>query len=335
MDQETAPPIVAGLLHGASKAQAIYVAAKLDLAEHLANGPKPVAELAKLTKAHEPSLFRLLRALASEGIFAETSPRTFAITPAAQCLRGDVPNSQRAMAIMVGEEQFKSWSELLYSIQTGEKGFDKIYGMPIFDYLRQHPEQAVTFDAAMTSIHGREAIPMLAAYDFSPYATIADIGGGNGSTLMAVLRKYPQARGILFDLDHVVARSSENIQAEGLDNRCQLVGGDFFAAIPAGADLYMFRHIIHDWNDEQCVTILTNCRKALQPGGKVLILESVIEPGNEPSFAKWLDLTMLVIPGGKERTAEEYRELLAKAGLKLNKIVPTQGGISVIEAEAA
>jgi precorrin-6B methylase 2 len=334
MDQDNSPQIVTGLLHGASKAQAIYVAAKLDLAGILAEGPKSTAELAERTNTHEPSLFRLLRALASEGIFAETTPRTFTMTPAAQCLRAEVPNSQRAMAIMVGEEQFKSWSELLYTIQTGEKGFDKIYGMPIFDYLSQQPEQAATFDAAMSSIHGREALPMLAAYDFSPYQTIADIGGGNGSTLMAVLRKYPQAKGMLFDLPHVVSRSEKNFREAGLAERCELVGGDFFASIPAGADLYMFRHIIHDWNDEQCITILTNCRKALQPGGKILILESVIEPGNEPSFAKWLDLTMLVIPGGKERTAEEFRELLAKAGLRLNRIVPTSGGISVIEAVA-
>lgn len=335
MDQAPSPPTVMNLLHGSSKAQAIYVAAKLDLAGHLAGGPKHVDELAKLTGTHAPTLFRLLRALASEGLFAETTSRTFEMTPAAQCLREDVPNSQRAMAIMVGEEQFRAWSELLYSVQTGEKGFDKIYGMPIFDYLGKNPEQAAIFDAAMTSIHGREAVPMLAAYDFGPYATVADIGGGNGSTLMAILKKYPQSRGMLFDLPHVVARSHENVQAAGLEDRCELVGGDFFASIPSGADVYLFRHIIHDWNDEQCVTILTNCRKALRPGGKVLVLESVIEPGNDPSFAKWLDLTMLVIPGGKERTADEYRELLAKAGLRLNKIVPTTGGISVIEAEAA
>ena len=333
MESDEGTQKISQMLHGYAKSQAIYVAARLDLAEHLAAGPQSVEALAETTETHAASLFRLLRALASEGIFKEVSPRTFALTPAAECLRAGARNSQRAMALMMGEEHYQAWAELLYTVQTGEKGFDKVYGEPIFEYMSKNPRTAEIFDAAMSSIHGREALPMLQAYDFSGFKKVADIGGGNGSTLIALLEKYPEAEGILFDLEHVIKRSQANIKSAGLESRCECVDGDFFSAIPEGADLYLFRHIIHDWNDEQCVTILSNCRKVLKPQGKLLILESVIEPGNDPSFAKWLDLTMMVIPGGKERTQEEYRELLAKAGLKLTRILPTPGQIDIVEAE--
>ena len=334
MEPDASPDKIAAMIHAYPKSRAIYVVAKLDVAGHLRNGPQTIDELAQRTQTHAPTLYRLLRALASEGIFAEMEPGTFAMTPAAHCLLTDAPHSQHAMAVMMGEEHYQAWGELLYSVQTGNKAFDKIYGMPIFEFLSQHPEQAAIFDAAMSSIHGREAAPMLDAYDFSPFGTIADIGGGNGSTLMAVLRQYPQARGVLFDLPHVIERASQHVAAAGLTERCELLTGDFFSAIPTGADLYMFRHIIHDWNDEQSVRILANCRQALAPDGKILLLESVIEPGNARSFGKWLDLTMLVIPGGKERTEQEYRHLLAQAGLRLLRIVRTRSEISLIEAEA-
>jgi hypothetical protein len=301
----------------------------------LAAGPQSADDMAAQCGAHGSSLYRLLRALAADGIFAEREDGRFELTPAADSLRKDAPDSQHAMAIMLGQEHYRAYGELLYSVQTGEKGFDKLYGMPIFDFLGQHAEQAAIFDAAMSSIHGREAAPMLRAYDFGAASTVADIGGGNGSTLMAVLHKHENVRGILFDLPHVNERARPHIEDAGLAEQCQLATGNFFDAVPGGADIYMMRHIIQDWNDQQAATILRNCRAALAPGGKVLVLESIISPGNEPMFAKWLDLTMLVMAGGRERTEAQFRELFASAGLKLARIVPTAGEISILEAVPA
>jgi hypothetical protein len=221
---------------------------------------------------------------------------------------------------------------LLYSIETGKPGFEKVYRQPVFDYLSQEPEQAKVFDAAMVAIHGRETQAMVEAYDFSRFAALADVGGGNGSLLKAVLQKHLRLKGILFDLPHVIERARPNLAAAGLAERCQLVSGSFFETAPSGVDAYLMRHIIHDWTDEQCLTILRNIHRAAPAGATLLLIESVIQPGNEPSFAKLLDLTMLVIPGGKERTEAEYRSLLASGGFELKRIVPTAAEVSVIEA---
>jgi hypothetical protein len=312
--------------------QAIYVAAKLDLAELLATGPKSAEELSATTGTNAPSLYRLLRALASVGVFAEEADRTFRLTPLAEPLRTSHPGSQRALIVMTGEEHYRAYGELLYSVQTGRPGFEKIYGQPIFDYLGQRPEQAELFDAAMVSIHGRETQAMIEAYDFSQFAALADLGGGNGSLLTAVLQRHSRLKGILFDLPHVVERARPNLAAAGLAERCQCVSGSFFETAPPGADAYLMRHIIHDWNDEQCLTILRNIHRAAPAHANLLLIESVIQPGNEPSFAKLLDLTMLVIPGGKERTEAEYRTLFSAGGFELKRIVPTAAEISVLEA---
>ena len=312
--------------------QAIYVAAKLDLAEQLAAAPKSAEQLAAATGAHAPSLYRLLRALASVGVFAEEDEGKFRLTPLAEPLRKSHPDSKRALIVMTGEEHYGAYGELLYSIQTGKPGFEKVYGQPIFDYLGQRPEQAKLFDAAMVSIHGRETLAMIEAYDFSRFGTLADLGGGNGSLLTAVLRKTPRLKGVLFDLPHVVERARPNLTAAGLAERCQCQAGSFFEIAPPGADVYLMRHIIHDWNDEQCLSILRNIHRAAPANANLLLIESVITPGNEPSFGKLLDLTMLVIPGGKERTEAEYRALLAAGGFELKRIVPTAAEVSVIEA---
>lgn len=313
--------------------QALYVAAKLGIADRLAAGPQPVDTLASDCGAQPAALYRLLRALASVGVFVESDVRRFALTPLAEPLRADAPDSKRAMVLMTGEEQYQAWGELLFSVQTGKTGFERRFGISLFEYLAARPEQAALFDAAMVSIHGRETPAMLAAYDFSNIGMLADLGGGNGSVLIAVLQKHPQLRGILFDLPNVVERATKNFAAAGLAERCQAIGGSFFETAPAGADAYFLRHIIHDWNDEQCLTILRNIHRAARPGAKLLLVETIIEPGNAPNFAKLLDLTMLVIPGGQERTADEYRRLLSAGGFELQRIVPTTAEVSILEAK--
>src|SRR5438105_4635259 len=227
------------------------------------------------------------------------------------------------MALMSGEEHYRAYGELLYSVRTGKPAFDKVFGAPVFDYLATHPEQAAVFDAAMTSVHGAETAVILDAYDLTGVGTLMDVGGGNGSVLIATLRKYPALTAVLYDLPHVVERARPNVAAAGVADRCRLVGGNFFEAVPPGADAYFLRHIIHDWDDEKATTILKNVRKVIAPGGKVLVAESVIPPGNEPFFGKLLDITMLALPGGQERTEAEYRALFAGAGFRLARVVPT------------
>jgi hypothetical protein len=311
--------------------QAVYAAAELGLADLLKDGPKPVESLANATGTKSDPLFRLLRALASVGVFAEGPSRTFSLTPTAQLLRSDVPGSQRSLARMAGGQQFAAWSEILHSLRTGETAYQKVHGRPVFDALADDPENARIFDEAMTGIHGRETGAVLDVYDFAGIGTLVDVGGGNGGNLIATLERHPQIRGILFDLPHVVERARPRVEAVGLSSRCQLFGGSFFESVPPGGDAYLMRHIIHDWYDEQSLTILRNCHKALPAGGKLLVIESVIPPGNDPFPGKFLDLTMLMIPGGKERTADEYRTLYEQAGFELTRIVPTTAEVSIIE----
>jgi hypothetical protein len=310
--------------------QAIYAAAKFGIADLLKSGPKTVAALADATATNPDALYRLLRALASVGIFAEGDGRQFALTPLAELLQADCPGSKRALALMSGDEQFRSWGEIEYSIRTGKVAFDKVFGKPVFDYLADHPDKARIFDAAMVGIHGRESNAVSHAYDLSAIGVVADIGGGNGSQLTEILKQHPRLKGILFDQPHVIERARPSISAAGLSDRCQLVAGSFFETVPPGADAYILRHIIHDWDEEKCLTILRNCHRAMTLAGKLLVIESVIPPGNEPFGGKFLDLVMLMIPGGKERTEAEYRSLFQKAGFDLSQIVPTATEISVL-----
>ena len=312
--------------------QAIYAAAKFKLADHLQDGPKSVEQLAQATQTNPDALYRLMRALASKEIFAETESRQFSLTPLAELLRSDIPGSKRALALMSGDEQFRAWAEIDYSIQTGKTAFDKVYGQPIFDYLGKHPDKAQIFDAAMVGIHGRESDAIVNAYDFSEIGVLADIGGGNGSQIITLLQRYTELRGIVFDLPHVIGRAENFVTTAGLGDRCEFISGSFFESVPSGADLYMMRHIIHDWDDDKSLTILRNCRQAMSPDGKLLIVESVIPPGNQPFRGKLLDLVMLLIPGGKERTEQEYRALLDEAGFELTQVVPTNAEIAVLEA---
>ncbi len=335
------PPEVAAAQHlmqigtGYMLSAALYVAAKLDVADQIGDGPpKHVADLAKTAGVTEDGLYRVLRALSMVGIFAETAPRTFALTPAASLLRAHVPGSLRDMALfMPNPLHFQIYPEMLYSVQTGKAAADKVLGMPPFEYLAQHPEESEVFNKAMTSFSAGIVPAVLDAYDFGGIGVLADIAGGHGIVLGSILQRYPQMRGILFDLEHVVAGASA-LDALGVRNRVQTIGGDVFKQVPAGADAYLMKHIIHDWNDERSAVILRNIRTALgdRPGGKVILLEAVIAGGNDPDFAKVLDLEMLLFPGGRERTKEEFSALLANTGFELTRIVPTKSPVSVIEA---
>jgi hypothetical protein len=333
MDPLSPQQQLAQMLVGYWMSQMLYVAAKLGLADLVKDRPRTADDLAAATQTNPRSLYRLLRALASTGVFAEDEARRFSLTPLAACLQSDAPGSQRAMAITAGELFYATWGELLYSVQTGKVGFDKVFGLPIFDYLSKNPQRARLFDETMVAVHGRETAAMLDVYDFSGIRVLADIGGGNSSVLTAVLQRHLQMRGILFDLPGVVERAKSNLQAAGLTNRCLAVNGSFFDGVPEGADAYLLRHIIHDWDDAKCTTILRNIHAVMPKDGKLLVVESVIPPGKEPCFGKLLDLAMMVIPGGEERTEEEYRKLFDGAGFRLTRIVATKAEVSVIEGK--
>lgn len=307
----------------------IYCAARLKVADELAAGPAPVARVAARVGAHEESLFRLLRALASLGIFRETTPRTFALTPKAELLRSDHPQGLRDFAVMANAELFEAWCDLLHSVQTGEGAVQKRFGGDFFTaVLSKIPEASASFDKAMEQIHGAELGLMLQFFDWSRFAHVVDVGGGSGQTLLSLLEATPRARGTLFDLPQVVERARRDGAAAA---RCAYVGGSFFEQVPSGGDCYVLRHIIHDWNDADSRRILERCRAAMKPGATLLIVEKAIPEGNEPEFAKLLDINMLAI-GGKERTLEQYRALLADAGLTFRALHRTPGPIDLIEA---
>jgi O-methyltransferase domain len=318
---------------GAALSRAVCTVAELGVADQIkAGSPQPVESLARVTGTHERSLYRILRFLASHGIFQEQGDRRFDHTPLSHCLRSDAEGSFRAAAQMM-HRIFPAWDGLHHAALTGESGFNKVFEQPMFDYVGAHPDLAPVLDAGMTAIHGYETAAMMEAYDFSPIRVLADIGGGNGSLIGSVLQRYPKLNGILFDLGHVVGRARESLKAYGIGDRCSVIEGSFFESVPGGADAYLFRHIIHDWTDEQSIHILSNCRKVIPGDGRLLIVEAVVPTGNEPSLAKDFDMTMLTFPGGIERTEEEYRSLFEQAGFQLSSITPTASIVSVIEGK--
>lgn len=314
----------------------VYVAAKLGLADQLASGPKAPGELAGPLGAHAHSLYRLMRTLASLGILTEVDDQRFGLTPLGEVLRTDAPGAVRSTLITFGGPTFSAAMEQLeHSVKTGETGFEKAWGMPIFDYLGQHPEEARLFSETMVGFHGAEPPAIAAGYDFSPFKTIVDVGGATGNLLAAILARHPQPTGILYDLPHVVADAPAFLAARGVSSRVTIESGDFFRAIPDGGDAYILSHIIHDWTEAQCLTILGNCRKAMKPSARLLIVEMVLPPGDAPHPGKMLDMVMLAIPGGTERTESEYATLLASAGFRLSRVVPTASAVSVVEAVPA
>jgi len=322
------------LLSGAFIAPAIYTAAKIGIADLLVDGPKTAAELASKTDTDERSLYRLLRSLASVGAFEEVAPRTFANTPVTETLRSDVPRSTRDMAIWIGEpDHWKVYGDLLYSVRTGKPAWDNVHGEPVFPYLlNTNKDLGDIFNRAMTSYSHQSIGPVLAAYDFSGAKTIADIAGGYGHLLAAVLASNPNANGVLFDLPAVLSGAPQMLDSYGVADRVELVEGDFFTEVPVVADIYMLKHIIHDWYDDKNQKILGNIRAIMPDDAKVLIIDVVVPEGNEPHFGKIIDLEMLMAPGGVERTPSEFNELLVNSGFKLNRIIQTPGMMSIIEA---
>ncbi len=316
--------------------RAIYVAAKLGIADLLKDEPKTSEELAQLTETHAPSLYRVMRALASVGIFAENERRQFRITPLAATLQSDVPNSVRALAIStLGEERYQAWGDLMHSVRTGEIAFNHVFGMGLWEYQTQHPEQAKIFDKSMANIIAADNAAVLASYPFSTFDTVVDVGGGNGSFIISILRANPQMKGVLFDLPHVANQARKRIADAGLAGRCEVIGGDIFASVPEGRIVYVLSHIIHDWDDDRAVAILKSCHRAMRDKSKLLIVERILPERVEQSVALqqtlMLDLSMMVTTGGRERTESEYRALLDAAGFQVRKVVPTQSVMSVVE----
>ncbi|HSE32048.1 MAG TPA: methyltransferase [Pyrinomonadaceae bacterium] len=322
---------------GSLNAQAVYVAAKLGVADSLATGPKSVDQLAKEVGADESALYRVLRALASIGVFAEDGDRTFRLTPTAELLRSDVAGSLRDVAIFMGEDwHWSVWGQTLYSVKTGEAAWNRVHGKTVFPYFETNAEAAEIFDRAMSSFSTLAIQAVVNAYDFSSLNVLVDVAGGQGRLLTGILAAAPDLRGVLFDLPHVITRAKESRELQKIiGSRIDLKAGDFFQSVPVGADGYILKHIIHDWKDDEAIRILTNIRKAISTYGRVLLIEAVVSEGNEPDFAKILDIEMLVSPGGKERTATEYANLFRQSGLKLSRIIPTRSPYSVIEAVKA
>lgn len=309
----------------------IHLTATLKLPDYLAEGPKTAEQLAPLTGTHAPSLYRVMRTLSSLGLFTEDDAHRFALLPLGEVLKSGTPSHATAL-IMGGDLVARSLDNILYSVQTGKTGFQNSFGMPLFDWLGGHPAEASLFHQTMVGIHGMEPPAIAAAFDFSVFKTIADVGGSTGNLLTTILARHPAPRGILFDLPHVVHDAPAFIAQRGLTNRIQVEAGSFFDRVPAGADAYILSHVIHDWNEEQCLTILGHCRRAMGSDGRLLLVEMVLPSGDTPHPGKILDVCMLALPGGEERTEAQYAALLDKAGFRLTRVVPTASLVSIVEA---
>ena len=315
--------------------QSLSVAARLCIADLLASGPVSSTDLAIKTGSHPEALYRILRALASVGVFTESPAKIFANTPASEALRSDSPTSMRNIAMMFNDGwEYDNWSHLAECVATG-KSAPELSGVDLFAQLGTQPEYLATFQAAMSDMSRGASAAVLASYDFSGITTLADIAGGHGLLLTDILRASPMLKGMLFERPEVIQGAQAGPCLKGLESRVRTETGDFFTSVPAGADAYIMKHILHDWNDELCQKILRNIRAVIPATGRLLLVESVIPPGNDPHPGKWIDLEMLVNPGGKERTAEEWAALLASGGFRLNRIVPTPSLFSVVEGVPA
>ncbi|ALD19918.1 methyltransferase [Hymenobacter sp. DG25A] len=336
MEQQLPPPAqLMQMLFGFAASRAIGVAAELGIADLLQDGAQSAEELARQTNSHARSLYRVLRACASVGVFSEDENQRFALTPLAQPLLTNDPGSLRAFATMITTDwQFQTWAQLPYSVRTGKPAFDEVHGMTSFDYFWSNDQAGKVFNDAMTSNSAHASAAVVEAYDFSPFARLVDVGGGHGILLASILKKYPQLRGVLYDVPAVAEAAQTLLEAHGVADRCERQSGDFFQSVPSGGDAYIMKHIIHDWNDAQCVAILQNCRQAMPANGKVLVVEIVVPEGNAPSVGKFLDLQMLLYLPGCERTEPEYRRLFDQAGLDLTRIIPTRSPFSILEGVA-
>jgi O-methyltransferase domain/Dimerisation domain len=324
------------LVNGYQATQAIHVAAVLGIADLLAGGPRASDELAAATDAHPGSLYRLLRALAGIGVLHEEEGRRFALTPLGECLRSDADEPVGGWAAFVGRhENWEAWGSLLHSVRTGENAFRHVHGTDVWDYRAQRPEESTVFDRAMTDLTRRSNRALLDAYDFGRFATVVDVGGGRGALLAALLARHPAMQGILFDQAHVVAGAAELLKAAGVEDRCSVVAGSFFDEVPGGGDAYVLKAIVHDWEDDEAAAILRRCRSALPPHGVLLVVEQDLGGPNERAEAKLGDLNMLVAPGGRERSRDEYAALFAVGGFELVGVTPSESGLQVIEGVPA
>ncbi|HEU5336228.1 MAG TPA: methyltransferase [Terriglobales bacterium] len=326
------------LANGFMMSSALYVVTSLNIPDLLAQGSRPVSELARSTGANEDALYRVLRALASVEFFVESAGRRFELTAVSEAMRSDQPGSVKEMVLWVCNRfHFQVWGELPYSVKTGKPAVEKVFGTPAFEAIAAQPEVAHAFNAAMTCLSRQLAPAVLEAYDFSGIDTLMDVAGGHGFILCEILTQYPKLKGILFDMPSVVEDPRCAHCLLNVNHRCRTVAGDFFEHIPSGADAYYMQHIIHDWDDEPALRILGNCRQALQgqKNGKLLVVDSVIPENSGPHFGKWLDLEMLLMPGGRERAENQFRALFARAGFEITRILPTRGAESVIEARLA
>ena len=325
------------LLNAFLTVQALHVVAALGIADLLADGPAMVGDLAAATGAHRPSLSRLLLMLVGAGVFREETDGRFGLTPLGGTLRSDGPGSVRDWALYVGSPQtWQVWGRLRDAIMTGEPGFELAHGMPMWDYLARNPELGGAFDRWMTRQSDQHNAAVVAAYDFAPFRAVADVGGGRGSTLAAILRAYPSLRGILLDLPQVVAHPAP-LDVAGVADRCEVVGGDMLRAVPVGADVYLIKRVLMDWGDEQVIRILRNCAEAIQAGGRVLVIEMLLPPGNDPSPARAFDVLMLLAQpkGARIRTEAEFRNLFTAAELRLTRVIPTASPNSILEGVLA
>jgi len=323
------------LANGFVFSSAQYAITRLGIPDLLALGPRPVSELAAATGSNEDAHYRVLRALASVGVFSETTSRAFALTPVSEALRSDVPGSARDLVLWLGNRfHFHVWAELSYSVKTGKPAVEHIYGKPAFEAIATQPDVNQDFNSGMTALSRQLAPAVLQAYDFSGIETLMDVAGGHGFILCEILTRYPKLKGILFDMPSVVEDPHCAQCLLNVTHRCRTIAGNFFEHIPGGADAYYLQHIIHDWDDEPALKILGNCRQALQgqKNGRLLVVDSVIPETPEPHFGKLLDLEMLLMPGGRERTEPEFRALFGKAGFEITRIAATRAAESVIEA---
>lgn len=323
------------IMNGGHVAGAVACLAQLGIPDLVDSVPKSAEELASQIGADPQALYRLMRATASVGVLAEGPDGKFSQTPMSTVLRSNATPSLRSFAIMGGREwHARGWSQLEYCVRTGKQALEKIYGAHIFDFLKQHPAEGQIFHDAMTELSMIDGPAVAEAYDFEGIHSIVDVAGGHGFLLATILERNPHVRGMLYEVPHVV-EGAANGPLKPLMERCTLASGDMFSSVPAGADAYVMKHIIHDWPDDLCIQLLKACRKGVNSGGRLLVIDSVIQPGNDFSSGKFLDLQMLIFPGGCERTEKQFRDLLAAAGWQLRRIIPTAAADSIVEGVPA
>jgi precorrin-6B methylase 2 len=322
-----------GFILGFRRTQLIGVAARLGLADELRHGPRSAEDLARATGADVRALPRVLRALASEGVFAETADGRFDTTPLAELLRSDAPGSMRAMAVLYGEPwMWQAYGALSHSVRTGRTAFEHVHGSDFYGFLKDHPSHAELFQQAMTAFTAHEVAAIASACDLAGASTLVDVGAGHGALAAALLTRHPRLNGIVFDLPAVIAGARRALDEAGLLQRCTCIAGDFFESVPSGGDIYLMKSVLHNWDDESASRILRRCAAAMHERARLIVVESVIPPGNDASEAKLFDINMMVTAGGQERTEAEYRALLHAAGLRLVRTTATPSPLSLIEA---